>query len=75
LGTPLAIPHRRCWPSWPDLGERWPSRLVATAAEERLKHQAQICTHRLRQPAIAEQAKDLVATSTFALAQPAADGA
>jgi len=25
-------PHRRCWPSWPDLRGRWPSRLVATAA-------------------------------------------
>jgi hypothetical protein len=24
------------WPSWPDLGERWSSRLVATAAENRL---------------------------------------
>jgi hypothetical protein len=29
-------PHRRCWPSRPDLGKRWPSRLVATAAEDRL---------------------------------------
>ena len=28
--------HRRCWTSRPDLGERWPSRLVATAAEDRL---------------------------------------
>ena len=28
-------PHRRCWPSRPDLGGRWPSRLVATAAENR----------------------------------------
>ena len=27
---------RRRWPSWSDLGERWPSRLVATAAENRL---------------------------------------
>src|SRR5689334_14748089 len=24
-------PHRRCWRSRPDLGERWPCRLVATA--------------------------------------------
>jgi hypothetical protein len=24
------------WPSWPDLVDRWPSRLVATAAEDRL---------------------------------------
>jgi hypothetical protein len=31
-------PHRRCWPSRPDLGERWPSRLVATAEEKRLKY-------------------------------------
>jgi hypothetical protein len=28
--------RRRCWPSWPDLGERWPARLVATAAAGRL---------------------------------------
>jgi hypothetical protein len=28
--------HRRCWPSGPHLGERWPSRLVATAEEDRL---------------------------------------
>jgi hypothetical protein len=28
--------HRWCWPARPDLGERWPSRLVATAAEDRL---------------------------------------
>jgi len=28
--------HRRCWSSWLDLGERWPSRLVAKAAENRL---------------------------------------
>ena len=26
----------RCWPSRPDLGERWPSRLVATPAEDRV---------------------------------------
>jgi hypothetical protein len=30
-------PRRRCWTSRPDLGERRPSRLVATAAENRLK--------------------------------------
>jgi hypothetical protein len=24
-------PHRRCWTARPDLGEWWPSRLVATA--------------------------------------------
>src|SRR5262249_57193428 len=29
-------PVRWRWPSRPDLGERWPSRLVATAAESRL---------------------------------------
>jgi hypothetical protein len=28
--------HRWCWTSRPDLGERWPSRLVATAAKNRL---------------------------------------
>src|SRR5262249_53038105 len=27
---------RRCWTSWLNLGERWSSRLVATAAESRL---------------------------------------
>jgi hypothetical protein len=41
LGTPLAIPHRWCWPSGPDPGERWPSRLVATAEEDRLSFQQQ----------------------------------
>jgi hypothetical protein len=35
-----ARPHRRCWPSRPDLGERWPARLVATAAEDRLRFRA-----------------------------------
>jgi hypothetical protein len=30
-------PHRRCWLAGPDVGGRWPSWLVATAAEERLK--------------------------------------
>jgi hypothetical protein len=29
-------PRCRCWPSRSDLGERWPSRLVATAVETRL---------------------------------------
>jgi hypothetical protein len=29
-------PHRRCWAARPDLGERCPFRLVATAAENRL---------------------------------------
>jgi hypothetical protein len=28
--------HRWCWTARPDLGGRWPSRLVATAAENRL---------------------------------------
>ncbi len=38
FGAINAVPasHRRCWPARPDLGERWPSRLVATAAEDRL---------------------------------------
>ena len=27
--------HRRCWPAWSDIRERWPSRLVATAEEDR----------------------------------------
>jgi hypothetical protein len=27
----LVAADRWCWPSRPDLGERWPSRLVATA--------------------------------------------
>ena len=30
---PCSRPHRRCWTAGPDLGERWSSRLVATAAE------------------------------------------
>ena len=38
--------HRRCWSARSDLGERWPSRLVATAAEDRLSIKA-ICTRRL----------------------------
>src|SRR5262249_386640 len=29
-------PHRRCRTAWPDLGERWPSRLVATATADRV---------------------------------------
>src|SRR5262249_4573457 len=29
--------NRRCWTARPDLGRRWPSRLVATAVEERLR--------------------------------------
>src|SRR5262249_54107565 len=33
-GSPRS--HRGCWPARPDLGERWPSRLVATPEEERL---------------------------------------
>jgi hypothetical protein len=32
-------PHRECWPARPDLRKRWPSRLVATAAEDRLNIQ------------------------------------
>ena len=39
-------PHRGRWTARPDLGERWPSRLVATAAEDRLSIKA-ICTRRL----------------------------
>src|SRR5262249_24549678 len=35
-------PRRRCWPSRPDLGERWPSRLVAATAEDRLKR-SRVC--------------------------------
>jgi hypothetical protein len=31
-----ARPHRGYRPAWLDLGERWPSRMVATAAEDRL---------------------------------------
>jgi hypothetical protein len=42
LGTVMAN-----WPSRPDLGERWPSPLVATAAEGRLniRRNATPCTH------------------------------
>jgi hypothetical protein len=32
--------HRRCRTARPDLSERWPSRLVATAEEERLNFPA-----------------------------------
>src|SRR5262245_57447420 len=48
-------PWSRCWrrPSRPDLGWRRPSRLVATATEDRLS--IRMC--RLRQPAIAEQSR------------------
>ena len=45
-GVSVPWPHRRCWSSRPDLGERWPSRLVATAAEDRLSIKA-ICSRRL----------------------------
>jgi hypothetical protein len=40
-------PHRRCRTGRPDLGERWPSRLVATAEEDRLKNDE---SSRLRVP-------------------------
>src|SRR5262249_62426264 len=48
------------WTSRPDLGLRWPSRLVATAAEERLsfRHNAHV---RLRRPA-AEQSRLWIST-------------
>jgi hypothetical protein len=39
LGTVIALaerPEPRRWSAKPDLRERWPSRLVATAAENRL---------------------------------------
>jgi hypothetical protein len=36
-------PHRWCWSARPDLGERWPSRLVATAEEDRLSIQLIRC--------------------------------
>jgi hypothetical protein len=42
--------------SRPDFGERWLSRLVATAAEDRLNVSRNL-TRRLRQPAIAEQSR------------------
>jgi len=41
-------PHRRCWPSRPDLSERWPSRLVATAAESCLSIPAAQSAHACR---------------------------
>jgi hypothetical protein len=34
----------RCWPSRPDLGWWWPSRLVATAAEKRLSFRRNLYT-------------------------------
>jgi hypothetical protein len=53
--SPSAVPGpiARCWSARPDLGKRWPSRLVATAAEDRLNIYATL-VRRLRQPAIAE---------------------
>jgi len=39
LGTAIAN-----WPGVPDLGERWPSRLVATAAEDRLSFRRNLHT-------------------------------
>jgi hypothetical protein len=52
---PLVIgsrPHRRCWPSRPCLRERWPCRLVATAAEDRLSIRQLTTFARFRRPAI-----------------------
>jgi hypothetical protein len=46
--------NRRCWPARPDLGERWPSRLVATAAENRLNIPASRHTSFAARRAIAE---------------------
>jgi hypothetical protein len=37
-GEAHSRPHRRCWTSRSNLGEWWPSRLVATAAKERLNN-------------------------------------
>src|SRR5215510_3821488 len=50
-------PHCRCWLSRPDLGERWPSRLVATAAEERLSfRRTHVVCGSQRLPALAHRA-------------------
>src|SRR6516165_9907076 len=49
------VSRRRGWPSRPDLGERWPSRLVATTEEGCLNIRRAIRTRGLRQSAIAEQ--------------------
>jgi hypothetical protein len=38
---PIAGAGCWCWPARSDLGERWPSPLVATAAEDRLSYRAQ----------------------------------
>src|SRR5262249_53364395 len=48
IGTAAAVPgsHRRGWPARSDLGERWPSRLVATAAEDRLSFRRNSYTQR-----------------------------
>jgi hypothetical protein len=51
----LVAEETRCRTSRPALGERRPSRLVATAAEDRLIFRGAIRTRRLRQPAIAEK--------------------
>jgi len=34
LGTVIALDGGGCWPARPDLGERWPSRLVATTGKK-----------------------------------------
>src|SRR5215471_13636519 len=39
----VPAPIGRCWPARPDLGERWPSRLVATAEEDRLSFRPPFC--------------------------------
>jgi len=49
----LQTTHRRGF-TGSDLGERWPSRLVATAAEDRLSFRRNPHNVFLRQPAIAE---------------------
>ena len=38
IAPAAARPHRRCWTARPAPGKRWTSRLVATAAEERLTY-------------------------------------
>ena len=56
---PLPCPsHRGCRTAWPDLSDRWFSRLVATASANRLRFRRQSAhVFFLRQPAIAEQSR------------------
>src|SRR5262249_14838149 len=48
--SPERYRHRWCWTAGTNLGERWPSRLVATAEEKRLSYSAIRVSHWSRRP-------------------------